>query len=386
MANKFLTPEISYLGENALEDSEKDIIKLGKKALIVSGNSMIRQGNLDKLTEILKRNSIEYTTFTTLNGEPYDSLINEGYQLYNIQNCDFIIGFGGGTPLDAAKAIGILVSNGGELSDYMGKNLEKKLPPIVAIPSTAGTGSEVTPFTIITDTDSKVKMLLKGEALIPKIAIVDPKFTYQMPKNVTAATGLDALTHAVESYTSKKSFPISDIFAESAIKRIFKYLPLAYKNGDDKKARQEMALASYEAGLSFSNSSVTIVHGMSRPIGALFHVPHGISNAMLIATCLDYVKEGAFEKFAKLARLIGVSDNNEEDIEACSKFIEAISDLCKICEIPSLKEYGIDEIKYRANIEKMAIDAINSGSPANTMIDLNKNDLVEIYNKLIAID
>src|SRR5574344_228227 len=182
--------------------------------------------------------------------------------------------------------MGVLLTNGGNLSDFSGRSIENPIPPLVAIPTTAGTGSEATKFTVITDTKKDIKMLLKGDPLIPKLAIVNYEFGISAPKKVTAATGLDALTHAVEAFTSRKANPITDDIAISAIKRIVKYLPIAYQDGDNKIAREQMAIASLEAGVCINNSSVTLVHGMSRPIGALFHVPHGMSNAMLLCTCL----------------------------------------------------------------------------------------------------
>jgi len=193
---------------------------------------------------------------------------------------------------------------------------------------------------------------------------------------------MDALTHAVEAYTSRKANPLTDTYALSAIKRIFKFLPLAYANGDDKKAREEMALAAYEAGVCINNSSVTLVHGMSRPIGALFHVAHGISNAMLIKECLTYVLDGSYERFGTIGRAIGAADNTKNDKEASEAFLEKLTEICKACEIPTLKEYGINKDEFDKEVNKMAKDAIDSGSPSNTIKDVTKQDLLTIYNKL----
>ena len=260
--------------------------------------------------------------------------------------------------------------------------MEGDFPPLVLIPTTAGTGSEATKFTIITDSKKNIKMLLKGEALLPNLAIIDSKFSMTAPKSVTAATGMDALTHAVEAYTSRKANPLTDTYALSAIKRIFTYLPLAYENGEDKKAREEMALAAFEAGVCINNSSVTLVHGMSRPIGALFHVAHGISNAMLIKECLSYVLDGSYERFSAIGRAIGAADNKKSDKEAAEAFLEKLTDLCNICEIPTLKEYGINKEDFDVVVDKMAQDAMDSGSPSNTIKEVSKNDLMEIYQKL----
>ena len=199
------------------------------------------------------------------------------------------------------------------------------------------------------------------------------------PESVTVATGLDALTHAIEAYTSVKAFPESDIFALSAVKRIFSFLPAAVADGTDKNARNQMAMAAYEAGISFCNSSVTVVHGMSRPIGAIFHVPHGISNAMLLDECMKYVVSGAYDRFAGLARTIGAADDSTDNRQSAAAFIDAVSEICKICSVPTFREYGIDEGSYFSSVEKMAADALASGSPANTRMPLSNEDITAIY-------
>ena len=275
-----------------------------------------------------------------------------------------------------------LVTNPGKISDYNGKVIQNPIPPLAAIPSTAGTGSEVTQFTIISDTKNQIKMLLKGSALLPDIAVVDPQFTMSTPKSVTAATGLDALTHAVEAYTSKKASAQTDLYAVSAVKKIFTYLPRVYADGSDKEAREAMSAAAYEAGICINNSSVTIVHGMSRPIGALFHVPHGLSNAMLLKVCLEFAADGTYERFAALGRAVGRAESSDSDETAAKKFIEALGEICKICEVPTLEEYGVDREEFFKVIGKMAQDAYDSGSPGNTRKAVTIEDMEMIYRKL----
>lgn len=382
MANKLTIPGTIYIGENALLMAEEELCKMGKKAFIVTGKSMIKQGHIKVLTEILEKNGVKSVVFSNITGEPTDKMIEEGLEFYRSEGCDFIIGFGGGSPLDAAKAIGAMATNEGNISDYNGKVITNAIPPLVEIPSTAGTGSEATQFTIISDRDKNIKMLLKGPVLLPSLAIIDPKFSMLTPPNITAATGLDALTHAVEAYTSKKAFSMTDLYAVSAVKRIFKYLPIAYKNGSDVKAREEMSIAALEAGISFNNSSVTLVHGMSRPIGALFHVAHGISNAMLLKECLSFALDGAYERFADLGRAIGVADNADSDKVAANAFIEAIEEICTVCEVPTLEKYGINKEEFFAAIDKMAKDAYDSGSPSNTRKTVKDDDIKEIYKRL----
>ncbi len=382
MANKFLMPKTVWLGTNALVSAEKDICSLGTKALIVTGKSMIRQGHMDKLTSLLDKNGVQWEIYSGISGEPTDQMIEAGVTQYKDKGCNFIIGFGGGSPLDAAKAIGVLSVMDVELSELMGKEIICSLPPVVAIPSTAGTGSEVTQFTIITDTQTDVKMLLKGSSLVSTVAIIDPVFTAQAGEQVTVASGLDALTHAIESYTSKKANEQSDRYALSAVKRIFRFLPLVLQEPSNLKYREQMSIAAFEAGVSFSNSSVTLVHGMSRPIGALFHVPHGLSNAMLLSVCLGYAMDGAYDRFGELGRVIGVADRHDSDTDAAIHFISSLNALCNLCYVPTFAEYGIDKSAFFAAIDKMAENAMNSGSPSNTRKHIDKNIIAELYKSL----
>ena len=382
MAYEFSLPGRTIIGDNSLEDSEKVIKSFGKKAFIVSGKNVTKMGTVKILTDCLTKWKIDFELFNDITGEPTDIMIENGVQAYKNAECDFCIAIGGGSPLDSGKAIVAMTKLEGAISDYMGVTMEGDFPPLVLIPTTAGTGSEATKFTVITDSKKNIKMLLKGEALLPDLAIIDSKFSMTAPKSVTAATGMDALTHAVEAYTSRKANPLTDTYALSAIKRIFTYLPIAYKDGENKKAREEMALAAFEAGVCINNSSVTLVHGMSRPIGAMFHVAHGISNAMLIKECLSYVLDGSYERFAQIGRVINQADEKQSDKEASEAFLEKLTVLCSICEIPTLKEYGINKEEFDEVVDKMAQDAMNSGSPSNTIKDVTKQDLLTIYNKL----
>ena len=382
MAYEFSLPGRTIIGDNALEDSEKVIKSFGKKAFIVSGKNVTKMGTVKILTDCLTKWKIDFELFNDITGEPTDIMIENGVQAYKNAECDFCIAIGGGSPLDSGKAIVAMTKLEGAISDYMGVTMEGDFPPLVLIPTTAGTGSEATKFTVITDSKKNIKMLLKGEALLPNLAIIDSKFSMTAPKSVTAATGMDALTHSVEAYTSRKANPLTDTYALSAIKRIFTYLPIAYKDGENKKAREEMALAAFEAGVCINNSSVTLVHGMSRPIGAMFHVAHGISNAMLIKECLSYVLDGSYERFAQIGRVINQADEKQSDKEASEAFLAKLTVLCSICEIPTLKEYGINKEEFDEVVDKMAQDAMNSGSPSNTIKDVTKQDLLTIYNKL----
>lgn len=378
----FTVPNHIFTGKNALEEAIPYIGNFGKNALIVTGKHVGKSPMYEKLVKMLEKEKIGYATFDGITGEPTDRMIEEGLKQYKTKDCDFVIGIGGGSPLDAAKAIAAMAVNPGKIADYMGREITGDIPPVVAIPTTAGTGSEATKFTIITNQENDIKMLLKGDCLVPKIAIVDPDFSMDMPKSVTAATGLDAFTHAVEAYTSQKAFDMTDTLAVSAVKRILENLPKVYRNGYDGKAREEMAIAALEAGICINNSSVTIVHGMSRPIGALFHVPHGMSNAMLLKECIGFALDGAYDRFAELARASGVAGAEEKDETAAEKFLVAIDNLCKVCEVPMLAEYGVKKEEFMAVMDKMAEDAIASGSPGNTRKTVTKEDCVEIYKRV----
>lgn len=382
MASKFIMPKQVISGADALEQSKAVIKTLGTKALVVSGKVMSRIGNVKLVTDLLDEIGIGWAVYDDITGEPDDVMIDGGVEAYKANGCDFLIAIGGGSPMDSMKAIGALITNPGKIADYMGKEITNPLPPMVAIPTTAGTGSEATQFTIITDTKTSIKMLLKGAVLIPDVAVVDATFTVSSPKSVTNATGLDALTHAVEGYTSKKASPLTDVFAIDAVKRIFKYLPRAYQNGEDIEAREEMILAALEAGVVINNSSVTLVHGMSRPIGANFHVPHGLSNAMLLKVCLTFALDGAYEEFADLGRAIEVATKEDDDETAAKAFLKAIIELCETLEVPTLEEYGVEKDAFFEVMDKMAEDAIASGSPGNTRKTTTKADVLEMYKEL----
>lgn len=378
----FVIPNHTVVGTNVLGEAAPLLKKMGNKAFIVTGRHVAVSDMMKQLTALLDENGIDCVIFDGITGEPTDTMIENGVEMLKSSGCDFIIGIGGGSPLDSAKAIAAMAVNEGSIADYNGKEITGEILPLAAIPTTAGTGSEATKFTVITDSEKGIKMLLKGDVLVPKLAIVDSSFTVGTPKSVTSATGLDALTHAVEAYTSRKAFSMTDTLAVSAVKRIMKYLPIAYKEPDNSLAREQMSIAALEAGICINNSSVTIVHGMSRPIGALFHVPHGMSNAMLLKECLSFAVSGAYEKFANLGRETGVASDSDSDETAAEKFIDSLQNICDVCEIPTLEQYGIDRDEYYSKISKMATDAVASGSPANTVKEVTVDDCIEIYKKL----
>ncbi|MDD6679894.1 iron-containing alcohol dehydrogenase, partial [Galactobacillus timonensis] len=379
MAREFLVPGHIITGAGALNAAEKIFPTMGKKALVVTDPVMIKLGNCAKVEAALKQEHVPYAVYSDIVGEPNNIMIENGLRKYREEGCDFLIAIGGGSCLDSMKAIGALAVNGGDIADFFGKTIDVEMPPMAAIPTTAGTGSEATQFTIITDTRKDVKMLLKGPKLIPSLAVIDPQFTMTAPPAVTANTGLDALCHCVEAYTSRKAQTLSDTFAVSAVKRIFANLPIAYHDGSNQEARIQMSVAALEAGIAFNNSSVTLIHGMSRPIGALFHVAHGLSNAMLMNVCLTFALPGAYDRFGDLGRAIGVADASDTDQAAAEKFLDALKKLVAEMEIPTPEAYGIDRETFMNAIPKMAHDAMESGSPQNTIRDITVEQVSDLY-------
>ncbi len=383
MARQFLTPSRIVTGEGALEDSVELLGSLGTRAFVVTGPVMVKLGNCKKVTDVLEQAGLGFEVFDQITDEPSDTMIEAGVAAFKASDCDMFVGLGGGSPIDAVKAIAMMAACDGDIDEQMGKKLDFDRPPLVAIPTTAGTGSEVTQFTIINNTRAGIKMLLAGAKVLPDVAIVDPQFTATAPAGVTANTGVDALCHALESATSRKAQPMSYTFSISAIKRILTNLLTCYTEPDNMEARTQMAIAATEAGIAFNNASVTIIHGMSRPIGALFHVPHGLSNAMIMLECLRYVVDGAYPEFAALAREVGASASTD-DKAAATELLDVIEGLLRDLNIPTLRAYGIDADEFRTQIPKMAHDAIESGSPANTIKPLDAADLETIYERLIS--
>jgi len=379
----FFSPETIIYGKDSLLESGDKMKSFGNKALLVTDRMMSRLGYTSRITDILEDKGIEYSIYDEVDDEPVDSMVEKGTQIFKNNDCQFLIALGGGSPIDAAKAIGIMTTNPGEIADYMGFNKVKNpTPPLVAIPTTAGTGSEATKVTIITDTQNDVKMLIVTPLVLPEMAVVDCGLTLSVPPELTAATGIDALTHAIEAYTSVKNQPLSDQFALSAISRISQNLKRSYDNGKDEQARNEMMLAALEAGIAFSNSSVTLVHGMSRPIGAIFHVPHGISNAVLLPSCMEYAVEGHPKRFARVAEAMGVNDSCGQ-LELARLGVEKVKQLCEEVKVPKVTELGIEREEFLKSTVKMAEDALNSGSPHNTFRAPSKEEIIEIYKEIL---
>lgn len=384
MGYNFMVPAKIISGTNVIEELGTHIAGKGTKALIVTDKFMVKFGNAAKVENALQKAGIPYVIYDGANSEPTDIIVDGGLKVYHEEKCDFVVALGGGSPMDTAKAIAFMSTQpkGTKINSFMHKNIDMPVPYLVAIPTTAGTGSEVTKNTIIADTENNVKMLLGGPSIIPALAVVDPTFTMTAPPKVTAATGIDALCHAIEAYTSRKAQPLTDTFALSAIKKIHKNLPTCYKDGNNVEARLGMSIAALEAGIAFNNASVTIVHGMSRPIGALFHIAHGVSNAVLLPACMKFAIEENTERFATIGRLMGVADENTPAHEAAEAMVKEVTRFCQEVGIPKLADLGVNKDEFFAQLSKMADDALESGSPQNTMRIPTKEQLIAIYKEL----
>lgn len=374
-------PKTVLYGRNSLGKLGEQTSKFWKKAFIISDSSMGKLGYIEECIKQLKAKKIEAVTYTNVNAEPTNVHVLEALSICVESNCDFIIGLGGGSCIDAAKAVAVLFTNGGEIEDYVQNyiEIEKEPLPLIAIPTTSGTGSEVTSVAVITNKKTDVKMMIKHPSFTPQVAIIDPVLTRSVPPHITAATGIDALCHAIEAYISRFSQPLSDVLALSAIGSIMKYLRIAYEDGENMEAREVMMIASLQAGIAFSNASVALVHGMSRPIGALFHVPHGISNAMLLPAVLDFTKVCSVKRLADIGRHINPELHSLSDEEMANHTIVEIKQLCSNLHIPNLKEYGIDQIEFENALPKMAKDALASGSPSNNPRIPSYHEVKKLY-------
>lgn len=350
------------------------------RPLVVTDPFMKTSGMVEAVLNPLRAEGLEAAVFADTVSDPTDTVIEAGARALREGGHDGMIGFGGGSPIDTAKAMAILAANGGAIRDYKVPNpIPEAGIPIVAVPTTAGTGSEVTRFTVITDTASDEKMLIAGPSLVPTGAIVDYELTFKLPPRLTADTGIDALVHAIEAYVSQKRNPVAAMFALDAMGRIAGALRSAFHEPGNREAREAMMVGATHAGLAFSTSSVALVHGMSRPIGAHFHVHHGMSNAMLFPAVTAFSIPAAEAEYAACARACGWATEADDDASAGEKLVEALEALNRDLEVPTPKTYGIDELQYRKLIPLMAEQALASGSPNNNPRIPTADEIVTLY-------
>ncbi len=377
----FRVPQVVITGSGSSKQVGEECRKLNvKKALVVTDQNLVKLGIPDGVKESLRKSGVDCAIYDGVNMEPVAEYVQEGLKAFQGNGCDFLLAVGGGSPMDTAKAISIMATNGGSIEDYMGLGrVPQRGRPVIAVPTTAGTGSEVTPFTIITDTRRDVKMLIGSPFITPEVAIVDPQLTITLPQDITAATGIDALTHAIEAYVSVKAQAISDVFSLAAIELIAGNLQKAWSDGKNLEAREKTMMGSLMAGMAFSNSSVALVHGMARPIGAYFHVRHGASNAALLGTVMEFSLEGNPTRYARIAQAMGVNISGLSELEAAERGAEAVKKLIKDVRIPSLRELGVEKEKLDRLAPRMSEDAIASGSPANNPRQASKEEIIELY-------
>lgn len=384
MSTQILLPKILQIGADASREIASVVTSMGlKRPLIVTDRIMVELGYVERLQNDLSRAGILTSIYADTVPEPTIASILAGVEQAKSESVDGIIAIGGGSPIDSAKAIGILAKYGGQMQDYrFPRMVHEQGLPIIAIPTTAGTGSEMTKFTIITNEQTDEKMLCVGSGFLPIAALVDYKLTLSLPARTTADTGIDAMTHAIEAYVSRKANPYSDTQALSALALIAPNLVNVFKDGANERAREAMMLGSTLAGCAFSNASVALVHGMSRPIGAFFHVPHGLSNAMLLPKVTEYSIDSAPHRYAQCARAMTIASEGDSDEQANAKLLHFLRELNEILEVPSPKAFGIDRDKYFNVATTMAEQALASGSPGNNPIVPSIEDMVSIYHQI----
>ncbi|MFC1946787.1 iron-containing alcohol dehydrogenase [Chloroflexota bacterium] len=386
MTSKTFRMPVVISGRGSSETIGVELKALGaRKVFMVTDEVLWEMGTLEKIVRSLKSEGLEFERYDRLPSEPTTDFIREGTGEFLQSGADIILAVGGGTPIDTAKGISVMATNPGDITDYITPNsIRKPGIPLVAVPATAGTGSEVTIYTVITDTDTDNKLLFTSPYLMPEMAVLDPLLTVSMPKSLTAATGLDALTHAIEAYVSVKSQPMTDLLALSAIRLLADNLPSAWEDGSNIDARENNMLAAHQAGLAFGNASVALVHGMSRPIGAYFHIAHGVSNAVLLGPVTEFSISGNYRRYADIAEAMGINTGGMNEPESAKAAAAAVINLIKYLEVPTLIELGIDKTLFLEVIPEMIDAAIASGSPANNPRTATKEEMAGIYRELVA--
>ncbi|MEG0134912.1 MAG: iron-containing alcohol dehydrogenase [Cetobacterium sp.] len=377
---KIYWPSVNILGPGALKEAVNEVKKMNLgKAFIVTDETLVNLGVVKKVTDELEKISTEYTIFCEVEENPTMENVYNGQKEYHANHCDYIISIGGGSPQDAAKAVGILVNNGGNIRDYEGLFKSKnKSVPIVAINTTAGTASEVTINYVITDEVRKIKMVMIDSNSLATIAVNDPELMVKKPMGLTAATGMDALTHAIEAYVTKGSYELSDVLALESIKLIGQSLENAVKNGDDIEARSQMAWGSYIAGLSFSNCGLGIVHSLAHQLGSEYNIPHGLANAILLPDVVEYNLSSNYKKFANIAQALGKDISGFSDKKAAYMAVEAIRELSEKIGIPKLNK----TIFNMKDINKLSEQAFNDICAGGNPKEINIKDLKELYTKV----
>ena len=379
MSLRFILNETSYFGKNAREVLPEEIVKRGfKKVFVVSDSSLVEAGVTKKVTDVLDRADIEYTVYDSVKPNPTIANVLGGVERCTLDRADVIVAVGGGSAMDTAKGISILMTNPDRTLESLSglSNTVNKGMPLICLPTTHGTASEVTINYVITDESRKIKMVMVDPNDIPCLAIVDSDLMTTMPKSLAAATGMDALTHAIEGYITKAHNTMSDMFHMEAIKLIFRYLPAAVNEKND-EAIENMALAQYLAGMGFSNVGLGIVHSMAHQLGAVYDTPHGIANTILLPTVMRFNGEVCAQRFREILCEIGRPDAaNLNDQDVVNTFCWMISELSKAVGITTtVKDTGAKEEDLEMLAEKAMEDPCRPGNPRET----TKEDFINLY-------
>lgn len=370
--------EVIY-GIGALDKLPEKIAEFGaNKILIVTDKGVVNAGLLDLVRREIDVTKHQIDVFDEVQSDPTIGIVEKGRLKARELGAELIIALGGGSAIDSAKAIGIMATNEGEVKGYWmeGKPITKPKIPLIAIPTTAGTGSEVTKFAVLTDPETKFKFGIGSKYLVPEVAIVDPALTVTLPPSVTASTGLDALTHAIEAYTNTATNYLTDALAIQAIKLIGRSLRIAVAKGDNLQARDDMLMGSLLAGMAFGNGYLGIVHALAHPLGGFFHISHGVANAVLLPYVMEYNLMGNPERYAHIAELLGERIDGLSLSEAASRAVEAVRKLNRDVGIPkTLAELGVKEEAFA----DMARDAMKNRNIRVNPRDVRCEDLIEIY-------
>ncbi|WP_321328088.1 iron-containing alcohol dehydrogenase [uncultured Ilyobacter sp.] len=374
----YFIPTVNLMGRGAVSNVGKQAkILNGSKALLITDEILVKIGVAEKIISLLKESGVETSVYDKVNPNPTVKNVNDALSVYQNEECDIIIALGGGSSIDCAKGVGILATNGGSISDYEGVDKsDNPMPPFITINTTAGTGSEMTRFTIITNTDTSVKMAIVDWHVTPTVSINDPELMISMPDSLTAATGMDALTHAIEAYVSTIATPVTDSAAIKAIELISKYLRPAVANGENLEAREMMAYAAFLAGMAFNNASLGNVHAMAHQLGGFYNLPHGVCNAILLPQVQEFNLIAYPERFVDIARALGESIEGISTMEAAAKAISAIKRLSQDVGIPSgLRELGVKEEDFSTLADNTLKDVCIATNPRKS----SKNQIIQLF-------
>lgn len=384
MANRFILNEVSYFGPGARKELPGVVARLGfKKALVVTDKGLMKFGVAKMVLDVMDEAGIQYEVFDDVKPNPTVTNVKNGIEACKQAGADFIVAIGGGSSMDTAKGIGIVVNNP-EFSDIVSlegvADTKHKSLPIIALPTTAGTAAETTINYVIIDETRQAKMVCVDPNDIPCVGIIDAELMYSLPKSLTAATGMDAMTHAIEGLITKASWELSDMFEIKAIEMIYKYLPLAVDEPTNPKGRDGMAVAQYVAGMAFSNVGLGVDHGMAHPLSALFDVPHGVACAMLLPTVMRFNMPAALDKYVDIAKACGVYQlgmTTEQAAEAACKAIEELS--ARVGTNKRLSELGITEKDIDALADQAIRDVCTPGNPR----EVTREDIVALYKQIL---